>query len=310
MKPALSRIAAALFICAISWAAPLGAAEADAAGKETFVLGRVTADARKSYKRLRAMADYLGPRLNDLGIRHTKVKLARSNREMVDFLRRGEVDCFSESPLSALYLAENGGAEILLREWKKGAPSYHTVFIARKGGGIESLSDLRGKKIVFEDPGSTSAYLVPFSILRGLGFTMVEMASVRDPLPAGKGGYVFGREEMNIALWVQRGLADAGAFSNQDWRERTPAALKKDLKIIHRTEPILRSVISVRRALRPEIKRRLKQVLLGMHEDPEGRRVLRKYYRVRKYDEFEGEAAAELANAKRIYSLIPMELGK
>ena len=183
-------------------------------------------------------------------------------------------------------------------------------FIARKGGGIESLSDLRGKKIVFEDKGSTSAYLVPFSILRGFGFTMVEMASVRDPLPAGKGGYVFGREEMNIPLWVQRGLADAGAFSNQDWRERTPAALKKDLKIIHRTAPILRSVISVRRALRPEIKRRLKQVLLGMHEDPEGRRVLRIYYRVRKYDEFKGEAAAELANAKKVYSLIPMELGK
>ena len=311
LNPALSLIASALFIiCANSWPAPLGAAEADAVGEETFVLGRVTADARKSYKRLRAMADYLGRRLEDLGIRHTKIRLARSNGEMVEFLRRGEVDCFSESPLSALYLAENGGAEILLREWKKGAPSYHTVFIARKGGGIDSLSDLRGKRIVFEDPGSTSAYLVPFSILRGLGFTMVEMASVRDPLPAGKGGYVFGREELNIPLWVQRGLADAGAFSNQDWRERTPAALRKDLKIIHRTEPILRSVISVRRGLRPEIKRRVKQVLLGMHETPEGRRVLRKYYRVRKYDEFEGEAAAQLANAKRIYSLIPMEFGK
>jgi phosphonate transport system substrate-binding protein len=310
LNPALSLITAALFICAISWATPIGAAEADGAAKQTFVLGKVTANARKSYKRLRAMADYLGPRLNDLGIRHTRIKLARTNREMVEFLRRGEVDCFSESPLSALYLAENGDAEILLREWKKGAPSYHTVFIARKGSGIESLSDLRGKKIVFEDPGSTSAYLVPFSILRGLGFSMVEMASVRDPLPAGKGGYVFGREEMNIPLWVQRGLADAGAFSDQDWRERTPAALKKALKIIHRTAPILRSVLSVRRTLRPDIKRRLKQLLLGMHKDAEGRRVLKKYYKVAKYDEIEGEAADQLANARKIYSLMPMELAR
>ena len=187
LKPALSLIAPALFIiCANSWPAPLGAAEAEAGREDTFVLGKVTANARKSYQRLRAMADYLGPRLEDLGIRHTKVRLARNNREMVGFLRRGWVDCFSESPLSALYLAENGGAELLLREWKKGAPSYHTVFIARKGGGIDSLSDLRGKRIVFEDPGSTSAYLVPFSILRGLGFTMVELAQALEEMPKGR----------------------------------------------------------------------------------------------------------------------------
>ena len=90
MKPVLSLIAAALFICANSWAAPLGAAQANAVGEDTFVLGKVTANARKSYKRLRAMTDYPGPRLEDLGIRHTKVKLARSNGEMVEFLRRGQ----------------------------------------------------------------------------------------------------------------------------------------------------------------------------------------------------------------------------
>ena len=105
---------------------------------------------------------------------------------MIELLRRGEVDLISETPFSAFFLAAHGGGEIILREWKKGKASYYTVFIARKDSGIDSLADLRGKMIVFEDPGSTSAFLVPFIILREQGFEMVELASPRETPPAGR----------------------------------------------------------------------------------------------------------------------------
>ena len=45
-----------------------------------------------------------------------------------------------------------------------------------------------------------------------------------------------------------------------------------------------------------------------MHESPEGKKVLKKYYTVRKYDEIEGEAGEHLAEAHKIYANIPPNL--
>ncbi|MFQ5916034.1 MAG: PhnD/SsuA/transferrin family substrate-binding protein, partial [Nitrospinota bacterium] len=83
---------------------------------------------------------------------------------------------------------------------------------------------------------------------------------------------------------------------------------KKDLKIVFRTAPMVRSVVSLRRALNPAIKKRVKDVLVNMHRDPEGRKVLRRYFKVRKYDEINGEAASQLAEARDIYTHLPTGL--
>ncbi len=299
--------AAVLFVCGLS-AGGANAKGVRAKDDPSFIIGRVTWDARKTQKRLTPMGNYLAKHLRDFGVSRAAVKLARSNREMIELLRRGEVDLISETPFSAFFLAAHGGGEIILREWKKGKASYYTVFIVRKDSGIATLADLRGKKIVFQDPGSTSAFLVPFAILREQGLEMVALASPGDSPPAGKGGYVFGREELNISLWVSRGIAHAGAFSNYDWLVGTHESVKKDLKVIHRTKPIIRSVVLVRRGLDARRKQRIKEVLLRMHESPEGKKVLKKYYKVRKYDEIEGEAAEQLAKAREIYANIPQNL--
>jgi phosphonate transport system substrate-binding protein len=55
-------------------------------------------------------------------------------------------------------LKEDAGAEPLLQEWKKGVAEYKTVFFVRKDSGITSFKALVGKKIPFEDAGSTSAF--------------------------------------------------------------------------------------------------------------------------------------------------------
>ena len=71
------------------------------------------------------------------------------------------VDFYSETILSALYLEAQGGGEIILREWKKGVASYRSVIVARADSGITELADLRGGKVAFEDPTSTSGFFFP-----------------------------------------------------------------------------------------------------------------------------------------------------
>src|SRR6185295_10952209 len=48
-------------------------------------------------------------------------------------------------------------------------PSYFSVISVKKGNGINSMADLRGKSLNFVDPASTSGHLVPKTDLIKLG---------------------------------------------------------------------------------------------------------------------------------------------
>ena len=306
-----------ILVSLVTWGQVAAAASASSAAKpelspreQTIVVGRVTSNPRNNFSMIETLARYLARRLDPLGITAWDVLIAKDNRQMIGYLSEGKVDLVSEAVLSAILFSEQAGAEILLREWKKGAPWYHTVFITRKDSGIATLADLRGKKVAFEDPGSTTGFLLPVAILNRAGLETVELSSPRDGVPADKVGYAFAIEEVNIANWVARGLADAGAFGNHDWDDvsHTVAPLKELLHIFHTSKPFIRQVILARRGLRPDVTARVKDILRGMHEDPEGADVLKAYYKVKKYDEIEGEAAESFAEARRLFMLIRKEL--
>jgi phosphonate transport system substrate-binding protein len=300
-------------------AAPLGlSAAAEAAEKPglrpstlqnraaTLVLGRVSMEPQADFPRLEKMVGELARRLAPAGIAAGDVLIAKNNKELADHLRDGSIDLVSRTPFSALLLAETVGAEILLREWKGGSDRYRTVFFARRDGGIASLADLKGRKIAFEDRGSTSAYLLPLGVLRQAGIDAAELESPRSAAPQGKVGYVFAASELNIAAWVARGLVDAGAFSDQDWQNLTkvPSPVKQELVVFHQSRPLIRSFMLARRDLPPALKERVKAALLSMHEDAEGREALKAFYKVERYDEIEGEALEALEEARRLFALI------
>ena len=278
--------------------------------KGVIVVGRVSEDPKKHFPRLEKMANYLAGRLAPLGISKGAAFVAQSNQDIIEALRNGAVDLVSETAFSAVRFSRETGAEIILREWKGGKAEYRTLFIARTDSGIETLADLRGKTIAFEDRGSTSAFLLPLAILRREGQTDVELPSPRDKPPTGKIGYAFARGEVNILAWVVTGLTNAGTLSSHDWEDlaRTPTALKGGLRVFHATQPIIRSLLVARKGLDGELKARIEKVLLAMHMDPTGREVLKAYNRVARYDRIVGEAARSLEEVRRLVPLINEEL--
>ena len=42
-----------------------------------------------------------------------------------------------------------------------GSTGYYSIMVARKDSGIKTLKDVKGKKLGFADPDSTSGYLIP-----------------------------------------------------------------------------------------------------------------------------------------------------
>jgi phosphonate transport system substrate-binding protein len=267
---------------------------------KTLVIGRVTSSPKLTYEQLKPMVDYVADQMKDLGITEGSVLLAKNHDEMLRYLREGKVDWVQKGVFEALMYAREAGAEIALRSWRQGVPSYHTVIFARKDSAVSSLKDLIGKKIVFEDPGSTSAFFVPAAILRRANFKLTELASPRDKTPEGGIGYVFAGSELSITTWVHRGLADAGAYHNQNWSspKDNPDSMKRDLKTFYEGQPMPRMIELLRATLEPRLKTRIKEVLLRAHEDAAAREVLLAYGPgTAKFDEFTGQAKKELEEA-------------
>ncbi len=278
--------------------------------QQTLVIGKVTEDPKKQYRYMKPIVDYAASHMKDLGIRETKVLMAKNNRQMVSYFRQGKIDWMTETAFSAVYFQKKAGAQYFLKKWKKGVGQYHSVFFTRKDTGIKTLADLKGKTIAFEDPGSTSAYFVPASILIEKGLNLVQLATIREKPPADMVGYVFSRQEVNTSTWVSRGLVDVGVFNNLDWNkdDHMRKAQRKEMTVIHESGPFPRAIELVRKDLDPQIQDRLKSVLLNAHKDPKAKTALKAYQKTKKFEEIDADCLASLEEAGRILKLVRLEL--
>ena len=299
-------------LMAVMWLMPASPAwSADELRERTLVIGKVSSNPKKHYRYLKPMGDYAVARMKDLGIDRVKVLMARDNRQMIRYLKQGKVDWVTETVFSAIEFEQKGGAEILLLKWKKGVPSYHTVFFTRKNSGIQDLQDLKDKTITFQDTGSSSGFFIPIALLIDAGLELVELPSPRDKPPKGTVGYVFGKEEINMSTWVHKGVVDAGAFADLDWEkeDHTPKSFQDNMYIFHKSDEFPRALELVRKDLKPELKRRLKSILLAANDDPDAAFALNAYQKTRRFDDIDDEVRAGIKRARNILNIIHRELG-
>lgn len=283
-------------------AAPLAATPAVSdRPANVLVLGRVSDNPKADHERLRAMLDYVVPQMAEVGIVGGRVLMARDSQQMASYLRRGKVDWVTETAGSAMTLQDRANAQLLLAAERAGTNAYQAVFFARRDSGISTLADLRGRSIAFQSGASTSAYFLPASELLQAGLPLAILASPSDRPANEMVGFVFARSELNIAAWVHKGLVDAGAFSDQDWRnlERMPESYRGDLAVFHRTQFVPRALELVRGDLDPKVEARLREVLLAASGDPAAADAMRSYYQSTAFIEL-NDAMREALAALRV----------
>lgn len=260
------------------------------ARQQTLVVGVISSNPKKAFKRTQPFADFLADRLSKHGITKGEVVVSRDIRQMARWLSNGRVDLVSETVFSAQELIDHADAELLARRWKSNAPAYRSIFFSRRGNEVNALGDLRGKTVVFEDRGSTSAFLVPAAILLEQGYELYELSSPREHPPEDKVGYFFSDEysksggETNMMSWVHRNIVAAAAFSNLDWEKEIPKQVKQQLQIIHVSRDIPRSLMLIRSDLSVDIKQSILNELLSAHQTAEGQKALRAYKKTKKFD--------------------------
>ncbi|WPL19810.1 Phosphate-import protein PhnD precursor [Thiorhodovibrio winogradskyi] len=242
------------------------------------------------------MHRYLDGRLLAHGLDGAELVIAADLDSMQERVAAGEVDALLEGVMPTLAIIKRGNRlRPALVAWRKGQREYHSVFFVAQDSPIASLHDLAGKTLAFESPRSTSAYFVPRAALRAEGLSlmpadeaaeqaagtasiMAESAALSAPVR-----FRFAGSELNQAYWVQRGRADAGAFNDGDW-ERVPDSLRKQLRIIHRTRPLLRWLLSFDQAYPSDKRAAVVEVLASMHLDTAGQAVLQQAARIARFE--------------------------
>lgn len=268
----------ACLLLALAFACPLSAGSDASSG--VLVLGRISDDPRAHYDQLKPLLDYVVPRMAEVGIREGRILMAKDAQQMASYMRRGRVDWVTETAGTAMLLKQRANASPFLLTERDGTSHYHSVFFARRDRGLRRLDDLRGRRVAFQRPSSTSAYFVPASDLLERSMRLEILLSPDDQPSPDAVGYLFARSELNIATWVHKGLVDVGVMSNLDWENprRVPSAFRRDFVIIGRTPQYPRAVEVMRGDLEPRVAARLREVLMQAAHDPAARDALERFF--------------------------------
>ena len=270
---------------------------------EPLVIGNIGRDVKRELNDWQPLADYLGSRLHAHGTTGAQVVVVRSVDEMIARLRDGRVDVYIDSPFIAASIARAAGAKPLLRRWKGGVAEYHSVFFTHADSAIRSLDDLRGKVIAFDQPYSSSGYLLPKALLLQRGYRMVEVASADAAVPADAIGYVFTQDDVNTIFWVMRKKVVAGVTYSGLFAKAT-GVKKEELRVLERSADVPRHTVTYRGDLDPAVVVELERVLLGMDEDEEGRQALAAFERTTRFDRFPDGAEATFAGIRAMLDVL------
>lgn len=227
---------------------------------------------------------YVAAKLDPASRVEGKVLIAPTAFELARMIEQRQVDFYIESPYPT-YLVNNvhGVARLLLRRWKGGMAEYRSLIFTKRSSAISRLEDLRGKVIAFEDPESTSGYFLPHAFLKRKGFSFSDRSRFDPYASPTDVGYLFAYSQDQLMDWVLSQKTAAGAFSNDDYT-RLDKKPRAETAILAETDPVPRHLLSVRNDLPQSLTDRLKKILLSMHENDEGRKILKRTDDTTKFD--------------------------
>lgn len=146
---------------------------------------------------------------------------------------------------------------------------YHTLIISKKGSGIRTLEDARGKDFAFTDPKSTSGYMVPMS------YFCTEL-KIR-PREYFRRVFFAGNHEA-VILGVANGTIPVGATWNTGIEMARAKGLIRglqDFEVLWRSPRIAGPPWAYRKDLPADLRILLQRAFVSFHETPEGKEWLK-----------------------------------
>ena len=266
-----------------------------------LTVGSVSVNPTREHEMVRPFVNHLASRLGDVGIGEGRVIVVDSLSKMVAEMESGRVDVYIDSPFPAAFVCDRAEAHPVLRRWKRGSNSYHSVIFARADSEIETVQDLAGKMVVFGEPFSTTGFLLPKAALVAAGLKLVNYVDPAASIPPDTVGYVFSNDAENTMFWVLKGKAAAGAV-NEEYYSSLAGIRVAELRVLVETDEVPRNVVCFRTGLDQATAEALETVLIAMGDDDEGRKVLEAFENTARFDHFPG---GPLGDLDRVHQLLP-----
>lgn len=238
--------------------------EAEPGRQKTFLIGLIPEqNIFKQMERYEPLASYLSKKID------TKIRLTVYPQygNIIDSFTSTGMDGAFFGSFSYVLAHARVGIEVLARPVNlNGSSMYHGLIFVRKDSRIKSVNQMKGKRFAFVDKGTTAGYLFPLAYFKKHG---------KDYRTLLKESYFAGTHEDAI-LDVLNRKAEIGAAKNTIY-ERLAASddrINKELVIMERSPEVPENGLAVRKGLDDSLKKRLREALLKMHEDPEGAGIL------------------------------------
>ncbi len=271
--------------------------------ERAIVIGDISDEPAETIAGTQPLADYLAVQLSEFGFTHGEVRIAPDLGTMTQWMASGEVDLYFDSPYPALIIQQETGATPILRRWKYGVSEYHSLFFTRKESDIQSIEDLSGNVVAFEENFSTSGFMLPLSYLYESGLVPLEIESPETAVSPDQIGYVFSTADNTTIQWVLSGKVAVGVVDNITYDLFVPDDTKEGLTIIAETEDVPRQLVLTRASMEPELENALKMELIKIGESEEGQAVLETFL-TSQFDEFPEGADAALSRMQTLYELV------
>jgi phosphonate transport system substrate-binding protein len=179
---------------------------------------------------------------------------------VITAMQHKHVDIAYFGPKSYVEAAKRAGAQAVATEIdaESGLPGYKGIIITKKGSGLKTLEDIKGKTWAFTDSNSTSGTLVPTVMFSKKGINPQKYFS--------KVLYSGGHEASILA--VKAGKVDAASTNNLDFNRGLGKHWNEDdFNILWTSELIPGSPMTVRKDLPESFKKAVKDAFLSLKDE-------------------------------------------
>jgi phosphonate transport system substrate-binding protein len=208
------------------------------------------------------LLDYLERKLQ----RPVELVQRRTYAEVNDLIATGYVDVGFVCTSAYVAGQRDFDMQLLVAPEVEGETVYYSVLIVPAASEAYSMDDLRGKVFAFTDPMSNTGHNYPRYLVQQLGETAESFFA--------RTFFTYSHDDAIRA--VASGLADGAAVDSlvYDYAIQREPELAQRTKIIHRSEPFGIPPVVAGPQTRPQIAAEVRDLLIGMAADPEGRNVL------------------------------------
>lgn len=237
-----------------------------------ITIGTIDSEPEEKIGKFQPLADYLEEKLKQHNI-EVYVEVPKDVNTAIKLINEKKLDIYIDSVYPSLMVQKKTDLSIVCKRWKNGSQGYKSLIFTNKNSSINTLHDLAGKTIAFEDEFSTSAYYVPKKAIEKQGLTLSNDGDAKSIK------YSFAKSEKNAAVWVIYAKADAAATDEISYNSYD----KKLFKVIYKSQLIPRHLVSFSSKINSELKKDILEILYNMHKDKKGQEVLKSFSKTKKF---------------------------